>query len=182
MSLRVRSVSGRRRVPWPPTGSPRARASYDGRPMSLVREPERAQSRRDRAGCARRRRPALRIRSPAVGPVELAELGPLGDDDRRVRAVERLERRLGDLDAVQVRRAVRDRVPGASRRRPRRAAGPARTRLGASRMSSVPGLNASPRSAIRLPRSGPSRRSSFPITRRFWSSFTSMTAFRSWKL
>ena len=59
---------------------------------------------------------------------------------------------------------------------------PARTRLGASRMSSVPGLNASPRSAIRFPRSGPSRRSSFPMTRRFCSSFTSMTAFRSWKL
>ena len=58
----------------------------------------------------------------------------------------------------------------------------ASTRLGASRMSSVPGLNASPSSAIFFPRSEPSRRSSFAITRRFWSSLTSITAFRSWKL
>ena len=49
-------------------------------------------------------------------------------------------------------------------------------------MSSVPGLNARPSSAIRLSRKGSSRRSSLPTTRRFWSSFTSMTALRSWKL
>ena len=58
---------------------------------------------------------------------------------------------------------------------------PASTRLGASRMSSVFGLNASPSSATVLPRRLPRCCCSFPITRRFWSSFTSITAFRSWK-
>ena len=57
----------------------------------------------------------------------------------------------------------------------------ARTIDGASRMSSVSGLNASPSSATCLPRSEPRCRFSFPITRRFCSSFTSITAERSWK-
>ena len=48
-------------------------------------------------------------------------------------------------------------------------------------MSSVFGLNASPSSATVLPRSGPTCRFSFPITRRFCSSFTSITAESSWK-
>ncbi len=45
------------------------------------------------------------------GPVELAQLGPFGDDHRSVCAVERIECRLRDLDTVQVRLAVRNRVP-----------------------------------------------------------------------
>ena len=57
----------------------------------------------------------------------------------------------------------------------------ARTIDGASRMSSVSGLNASPSSATVLPRSGPRWRVSLPITRRFCSSFTSITADSSWK-
>src|SRR5215471_2994569 len=52
-------------------------------------------------------------------------------------------------------------------------------RLGASRMSSVFGLNASPSSATVRPRRLPSRCWSFCTTRRFWSSFTSQTAWSS---
>ena len=52
-------------------------------------------------------------------------------------------------------RAVDDGIPGARRLPPRPAAGPARTRLGASRMSSVCGLKASPSSATFLSRSEP---------------------------
>ena len=51
----------------------------------------------------------------------------------------------------------------------------------ASRMSSVFGLNASPSRAISFPTSEPRCLCSFAITRRFWSSLTSMTEFRSWK-
>ena len=69
---------------------------------------------------------------------------------------------------------ARTSAPSASRRE-------ARTMDGASRTSSVFGLNASPSSATVVPRSEPRCFFSFPITRRFWSSFTSMTAFRSWK-
>ena len=56
------------------------------------------------------------------------------------------------------RRAGRRRVrpgPRRRRRRPRRAAGPASTNAGASRVSSVFGLKASPSSAMRLPRNDP---------------------------
>jgi len=52
---------------------------------------------------------------------------------------------------------------------------------GASRMSSVFGLNASPRSATVFPRSDPRCFLSLLITRRFCSSLTSITAFSSWK-
>ncbi len=55
----------------------------------------------------------------------------------------------------------------------------ASTSEGASRRSSVFGLNASPSRAIVFPLSLPRCFSSFPITRRFCSSFTSMTAFSS---
>ena len=48
-------------------------------------------------------------------------------------------------------------------------------------MSSVFGLNARPSKAIRLPTSEPRCLVSFPITRRFCSSLTSMTELRSWK-
>ena len=58
---------------------------------------------------------------------------------------------------------------------------PASTRLGASRTSSVFGLKASPSSVTVLPRRLPRWCCSFPITRRFCSSLTSITAFRSWK-
>ena len=64
---------------------------------------------------------------------------------------------------------ARTSAPSASRRY-------AITRLGASRMSSVFGLNASPSSATFLPRSGPRCFCSFCTTRRFCSSFTSHTA------
>src|SRR5215211_5388439 len=57
----------------------------------------------------------------------------------------------------------------------------ARMRLGASRRSFVFGLKARPRMAIVFPRRPPRCFLSFPMTRRFWSSFTSMTAVRSWK-
>ena len=48
-------------------------------------------------------------------------------------------------------------------------------------MSSVLALNASPSIAILRPRSGPRCRSSLPTTRRFCSSFTSITDVSSWK-
>ena len=48
-------------------------------------------------------------------------------------------------------------------------------------MSSVSGLNARPSSAMRLSSSEPRCFLSFPITRRFWSSFTSITEVSSWK-
>ena len=48
-------------------------------------------------------------------------------------------------------------------------------------MSSVFGLKASPSSVISLPTSEPRCFCSFAITRRFWSSLTSITALRSWK-
>ncbi len=57
----------------------------------------------------------------------------------------------------------------------------ASTSDGASRMSSVFGLKASPSSAMRFPRSRPRCRCSFWRTRRFCSSFTSITAFMRWK-
>ena len=69
---------------------------------------------------------------------------------------------------------ARTSAPSASRRE-------ASTSDGASRMSSVFGLNASPSSATVLPRSLPRCFSSFPITRRFCSSLTSITADSSWK-
>src|SRR5215208_4217464 len=52
---------------------------------------------------------------------------------------------------------------------------------GASRISSVFGLKARPSSATFFPRRGPRCFVSFPITRRFCSSFTSITAESSWK-
>ena len=57
----------------------------------------------------------------------------------------------------------------------------ASTMLEASRMSSVSGLKASPHSAMRRLRSEPRWRASFETVRRFCSSFTSITALRSWK-
>ena len=57
----------------------------------------------------------------------------------------------------------------------------ASTRLEASRMSSVSGLKASPSSATRLPTSESRCFESFDITRRFCSSFTSITELSSWK-
>ena len=48
-------------------------------------------------------------------------------------------------------------------------------------MSSVFGLNARPSSAISLPTSEPRCFCSLAITRRFCSSLTSITEFRSWK-
>jgi hypothetical protein len=48
-------------------------------------------------------------------------------------------------------------------------------------MSSVFALNASPSSVTVVPTSDPRCFCSFAITRRFWSSLTSMTAVSSWK-
>ena len=86
----------------------------------------------------------VRIRAAGLGPVELAELRPLGHDDGRVRTVERVERRLRDLDAVEVDARRRRRGPTRCTSAPSASSRPASTRLGASRMSSVPGLNARP--------------------------------------
>ena len=55
----------------------------------------------------------LRIRSPAAAQSSSRSSGHSVTSDGGIRSVERLERRLGDLDAVQVSRAVRDRIPRA---------------------------------------------------------------------
>ena len=126
---------------------------------------------RGRAGCARRRRAgsafALRLR-----PVELAELGP-------PRSPPRLRRRVHALDAEPAITAP-----------PWRCAPSAigsRVHLGACEQSCEQeqrlavvgaGLEQPEQRDLVLRKA---RRSSFP-TRRFWSSFTSMTALRSWKL
>ena len=82
-------------------------------PDALVGEARARASRRDRAALRPSTSTRSRIRSPAAAQSSSRSSGHSVTTHRRVRAVERLERRLGDLDTVQVRRAVRDRVPGA---------------------------------------------------------------------
>src|SRR5207249_2386768 len=85
----------------------------------------------------------------------------------------------GEDDRLQ---AATPRPGGRARPSPASATGRVASTIdGASRMSSVSGLNASPSRATFLPRSEPRWRFSFPITRRFCSSFTSITAESSWK-
>jgi hypothetical protein len=78
---------------------------------ALVREPERAHLRRIEQVAAVDEHLA---RHPLAGrgPVELAQLGPLGHDHGGVRSVERPERRVGDLHPVDE-ASVRDGVPRA---------------------------------------------------------------------
>src|SRR4249919_604628 len=94
---------------------PRTRAAGErwscyGPADALVREAERAQ----RVGVEEVptvHHDALSHPLPCGGPVEVTELGPLGHENGGVRAVERLERRLGDHDAVELVSTVRHRVP-----------------------------------------------------------------------
>ena len=127
----------------------------DGAADALVDEAGGARAPRGRAGCGRRRSAASRIASRTSGVGEVAQLRPLGHDHGRVGAAHRLEhrrrraRRRGSSCA-----RVGDRIPaahlGALGEQP-----DASTSDGASRMSSVSGLNASPSSATFLPRSEP---------------------------
>ena len=179
MSFRVRSVSGRRRVPCPPTRMTAGR---------LIAPPARCpRTRSRRFEC---------VRVEHVAPVDEQPV-----PHARPAAAQSSSRSSGHSVTITAASAPSSAssaepatatpsscaLPSATGSHaltsaPSAWSRPARTRLGASRMSSVPGLKASPRSAIFLPRSEPRRRSSFPITRRFWSSLTSITAFRSWKL
>ena len=114
-----------------------------------------------------------------AGEVGLAELVPLGDEQERVGALRRGVRLLGELDAAPVEdlrgdlgsRPDRARAP--SRRSPR---SPSITVIaGASRMSSVFGLNASPHTAMVFPASEPKCFVAFSTSQRFWRSFTRST-------
>src|SRR5262245_4129561 len=138
MSLRVRSVSGRSLVPCPPTritagrltsGPPPPACGHAGEiwvPSRPPAEGERLSYRAtdafvDEAEGLQRlgieevaavdddiaAHPPRRLR-----PVELADLGPLGDDDDAVRAVQRREGGIRNLDPVQMGGPVGDRVPG----------------------------------------------------------------------
>ena len=87
---------------------------------------------------------------------------------------------VGDVDAVEACPTVGDGVPGADFR----AFGEqARREDEARRFAHVVGarLEREPEQRDLLAASEPRWRSSLPITRRFWSSLTSITAFRSWK-
>ena len=117
MSFRVRSVSGRSRVPCPPTRITAGRRHHDrARPMPSYVEPERAQlvgveqvaPVDDAARCASARPPRPSRARASSGHSVTTHGG--------VRAVERLERGVGDRDAVEVRRAVGDGIPGADLR------------------------------------------------------------------
>src|SRR5919106_6575239 len=158
MSFLVRSVSGRSRVPCPPTrmtagrlmGRPAAherggvwgtgrfptlsrrrghqgetwfpsasrwrpraggeRCSLRGPPDPLVLEAVSPHRRRIEHVAPVDEQPVAHA-TARLRPVELAELRPFRYEDGRVRALERVERRGGDVDAVEVNLAVRDRVP-----------------------------------------------------------------------
>ena len=100
------SVSGRSRVPSPPT-STRARIS------SSAPHGGRGPATDPLVGEARGLEPPRieevapvhdqRVRHPPgeLLPVELGELGPFGDQDRRIGALERVDGRLSDLDLRQ---------------------------------------------------------------------------------
>ena len=119
-------------------------------------------------------------------PLEVgaAELVPLGEQRQRVGA-------LGGVVVVArssaialaedlLRRLVGHRIVRVHRGARRRAARSITVSAGASRMSSVPGLNASPHTAIVLPRDGAAEvaRRSCRRARAFWRSLTRWTASR----
>ena len=126
---------------------------------------------------------AWRISARIASKIGAAEFLPLGDDDQRIGAAQRLHRAGGELepgDVVQERRASarRHRVVGADRAR---RAAPARaitTRLGASRMSSVLGLKARPHTAKRQAGQvvAEAARRSCRSSTSFWASLTASTA------
>ena len=139
-----------------------ARAQPLGRPIPSYVKPALAQRRPGRGSCGRR---------PAAGSPCGRRATP--SRARRTRATRsrgspRRHRRAPPRRRRRTRRRTAARAPGLGHRvvggapsPPRPAAGPTSTRLDASRMSSVFGLNASPSSAIRLPASDPRCFSSF---------------------
>ena len=119
------------------------------------------------------------IRAVASRPVERRRsCGHSGHEHGRVARRERLhDGRATLIDAVQAARCRRATGSQARTSAPSRdAAGPRARALGASRMSSVFGLKASPSSATRLAARAAERgAAASPITRRFCSSLTSIT-------
>src|SRR5512135_1183101 len=93
--LGIVEVSGRRRVPSPPA---RISACTGLLPSyALVEEPGVAHD--ARVGEVAPVDDELAAHPPGhVGPIELAELRPLGDDDARIRAGDRVDRGVGELD------------------------------------------------------------------------------------
>src|SRR5438270_1050651 len=102
------SVSGRRRVPSPPARTSACMSAAD----ALVHVPRAAEQLAVEEVAAvddeRIGHPPLDL----AGPVELAELRPLGDEHRGLGAVERVERRRGDDGCTEdlARADARDRV------------------------------------------------------------------------
>ena len=91
---------------------------------------------------------------PHLREVRLAELVPLGDDGQRVGAGQRVVALVAERDAVAEDAAAPSWSPPDRRRgrsRPAASSPSMITIAGASRMSSVRGLNASPQTAIVLP-------------------------------
>ena len=160
-------VSGRRRVPSPPTRItrlhhwPSSRRRRRRASARRGRRPRRQAGRADRRGVQRvaavdRRR--ARHRPGHRGPVELAELLPLGDEHDGVGARRRTSSASSaNSTPLHAACAPPPRRPG--RRRATRAPAACRRALStsevASRMSSVFGLKARPSSAMRLPTSVP---------------------------
>ena len=148
-------VSGRRRVPSPPTRITRLHASAAARSPLVDRPAPRQQpaprTARRPARCDRRSR-ACRASPRRPRPVELEELGPLGDEHDRVgivRAHPSRNRRSEPADQL-ARLLLGDRIIRADHRASA-CSRAASTSEEAPRMSSVFGLNASPSSATRLP-------------------------------
>ena len=116
MSFRVWSVSGRSRVPRPPTritaGRLTARADLGRAADAVVGEAGRTQlGRVEHVPAVDQQR--IPHAPGRLAPVELGELGPLGHEHGRVGAVERLQRVGADRRLRQRRDAVGDRVPRA---------------------------------------------------------------------
>ncbi len=112
-------------------------------------------------------------------PVDVGELGPLRDEDGGVGACECLLHRVHLHDTVQ--------AVGARHRIPRPNVGTLREQSArqheARRFTHVVGvrLEGEPEQRHRLPAQRPEVLLELPDHARFWSSFTSITAFRSWK-
>ena len=129
-------------------------------------------ARRSGAACASSRRAAAQSSAASCG--HSVTITAASAPAQPPRAVSRR------LDAVQQRRGRRRRDPRRARRRPRRAAAGEDEARRLAHVVRVR-LEREPEQRDRLPRSEPRCCWSFPITRRFCSSFTSITAFSSWK-
>src|SRR5260363_97663 len=105
---------------------------------------------------------------------------PFGHNDQRVRAQDSLHLILREIEPrARIRRMFQIKRERALRCAPRASSSAIRTRLGASRISSVLGLNARPQMAKRKPlKSIPRRAVIFFASTSFCAAFTALTACR----